>query len=328
MRGTAAYSGRGILLLLAVCGMAAGCCRRTAAPEPAFQPREFPAAPKVPALITDPAQAAEYVVTHYWDAFTDTSRIYPCDTALVNGVPREKVESAFGMYVTLLERQESLPFAQKAVDAFFSRIEAFEARDTATNVFEFLTKQFSRYLYDPNSPVRSEDLYLPFVSRMAVSDHVPADLHPAFAFDARMCALNRTGTPAADFAFRDLAGRTHRLYDIRADRTLLFFTNPGCPSCKEIVETIKADTELSRQIAAGRLAVVNIYIDRELDKWKEYAATYPADWYNGYDADYIIRSDVSYNVRAIPSLYLLDDHKTVLLKDAPPERVLDVLHRP
>lgn len=320
MRRPLTYSWMLVALLLA------GCCgRKDPASGAAFQSREFPPPPRVPSMITDPAEVSEYVVAHFWDAFTDTSRIYPCDTALVNGVPHDKVESAVGVYVTLLETQCPLSVARKSVEDFFFRIEAFEARDTSTNVFEFLTEQMSRYLYDPNSPVRDEDLYLPFVSRLAVSEYVPGDMHSAYSHDARMCALNPVGSPAADVVFEDLSGRRNRLYDIRAERTLLFFTNPGCPSCKEIIESIAKNERLSRRIADKRLAIVNIYIDQEWDKWRDHALTYPAEWYNGYDPDYVIRTDVTYNVRAIPSLYLLDEHKYVLLKDAPSEKVLAFL---
>ena len=47
--------------------------------------------------------------------------------------------------------------------------------------------------------------------------------------------------------------------------------------------------------------------------------------YNGYDPDYAIRTDRLYDVRAIPSLYLLDSEKTVLMKDAPTEKVLPAI---
>lgn len=313
------YSWLPALLLLA------GCAGRGGAADATFRPREFPPAPKVPAMVTDPPEASEYVVSHFWDVFTDTSRIYPCDTALVNGVPRDQVESAVGMYVTLLETQCPLPFAQKAVGEFFGRIERFEARDTSTNVFEFLVDQVSRYLYDPNSPVRNEDLYLPFVSRLAVSEHVSRDMRPAYAYDAQMCSLNRTGTPAADFSFTDLSGRRRTLYWVKADWTLLFFSNPGCPACQEIVEALKADGRVSERIASGELAVVNVYIDLEREKWLALASEYPSEWCNGYDQDYVIRGDVTYNVRAIPSLYVLDSGKRVVLKDAPQEKVLAFL---
>ena len=75
-------------------------------------------------------------------------------------------------------------------------------------------------------------------------------------------------------------------------------------------------------IPDGRLAVLNIYIDSDLAEWLKYMPVYPESWYNGYDPDYVIRTDVLYNVRAIPSLYLLDGGKTVLMKDVPQEKLL------
>ena len=52
---------------------------------------------------------------------------------------------------------------------------------------------------------------------------------------------------------------------------------------------------------------------------------YPEEWYNGFDPDLIIRNDLLYNVRAIPSLYLLDAEKRVILKDAPENKVFSIL---
>ena len=46
---------------------------------------------------------------------------------------------------------------------------------------------------------------------------------------------------------------------------------------------------------------------------------YPEQWYNGFDPDFVLKGDQMYNIRAIPSLYLLDKEKNVLMKDVPPE---------
>ena len=54
---------------------------------------------------------------------------------------------------------------------------------------------------------------------------------------------------------------------------------------------------------------------------------YPEEWYNGFDPDFVLRNNDIYNVRAIPSLYLLDSQKTVIMKDAVTERVLDFFSR-
>ena len=47
--------------------------------------REFPSV-EVPSMYTDPAERTIYAAQHFWDRFTDTSRVYACDSLTVNGV--------------------------------------------------------------------------------------------------------------------------------------------------------------------------------------------------------------------------------------------------
>ena len=287
--------------------------------------RSFPPMPTVPSMITDANEAYEYIATHFWDAFLGKS--YPCDSSLVNGVRNLEVEKAFGMYAALLEMNCSRDFATKAMSGLFSSVERFGKENDSSNVFGFFEKMVPKFLYDPNSPYRDEDLYLPYVSGLSVSDLVSEDMRQAYSYDASMCSINRAGTPAADFSFTDLKGRRHNLHGIKAGHTLLFFSNPGCHACKEIMEKIEGNKVLQTLISDGKLAVVNVYIDRDITEWKALAKDYPASWYSGYDQDYSVRSGVKYNVRAIPSLYLLDSEKNVVLKDAPEERIIQYLEK-
>ncbi|MCR4566312.1 MAG: redoxin domain-containing protein, partial [Bacteroidales bacterium] len=175
--------------------------------------------------------------------------------------------------------------------------------------------------YDPNSPLRDEEMYLP-LCRILSESPLQDSLHRAkYAKETAKCSLNRIGTRAADFTFSDKNGRVYSLYGIKADWTLLFFSNPGCHACKDIIETLKAMEGLDQRIAEGKLAILNIYIDEDMSGWYEYMPYYPENWYNGYDQNLSIRSDQLYDVRAIPSLYLLDKDKKVVLKDAPEERM-------
>jgi hypothetical protein len=50
---------------------------------------------------------------------------------------------------------------------------------------------------------------------------------------------------------------------------------------------------------------------------------YPEEWYNGFDPDYVLREGDIYHIRAIPSLYLLDKEKRVILKDAPENKIFE-----
>lgn len=309
-------------VLFAAVLLAAGCGR--GADKEELSPRHFPAV-QVPGIYAeDRAGALEYMAEHFWDDFTDTSEFYPCDTNIVNGVLMEDVEQAFADFSGVLGE---VPYRQacRAMSGLFDRVTLCEEADTSSNVFETVTELVGRYLYDPNSPLRNEDLYGVYARRMAEYEGIPAEKRDVYAYDAEMCSLNSTGTPAADFVFSDAAGRTFSLYDIEAEYTLLFFSNPGCHACEDIIRVLSEQISVSSLIESGRLAVLNIYIDEDLAAWYEYMSIYPEDWYNGYDPNGIIRADTLYNVRAIPSLYILDRDKTVIMKDAPDQRVFSFL---
>lgn len=300
--------------------------------------REFPMV-SVPAMLDEPSERAEYVALHYFDPLTRVDSPassgsegkssgegvkYLCDSTHVAGVPSDEVERAVATWCESLN-MVPLETAEKASARLFARIEACEKADTSSNVFETVGELVDRYLYDPNSPLRNEDFYAPFVLERSKSTLLSPEEQKSAAETARRCSLNKVGTKAADFRFSDRQGRIRTLYSIRADRTLLFFSNPGCNACKEIIDALKSYPEMEKMISSGELAVLNIYIDEDLKEWYAYMPIYPDSWYNGYDPDYAIRTDMLYDVRAIPSLYLLSSDKTVLMKDAPTEKVLHEL---
>lgn len=183
-----------------------------------------------------------------------------------------------------------------------------------------------KFFLDPNSPYRNEELYLPVVAHLQTSPHATREQRDRAAWLEPRLLLNRPGTVAADFPFTLPNGRTttlHAAIDSRHPRqTLLFFSNPGCANCKEITEALAADPEVSARIAAGELLVINIHPDADVETWLDYLPNYPGEWICGYDPDQLLLSDTRYWVRAIPSLYLLDEEKRVVLKDAPLEKVL------
>ena len=53
----------------------------------------------------------------------------------------------------------------------------------------------------------------------------------------------------------------------------------------EIINVLKGEPAISGMIADGTLAVLNIYIDEDLQGWRDYMPVYPEQWYNGFDPD-------------------------------------------
>ena len=310
-----------IFIITLVAVIAAGCGQNRKAEQ--FQALPFPDV-KIPAMMTGSADVAEYISMHYWDGLTDPSRDYPCDSLYVSGVKKEDVEQKFADWNAVLG---VLPrsIADKAVNALYEKAVACERKDTSSNVLDTFVMLAEKYFYDPNSPVRNEDHYHAFVRNLASFEGFDEAVRGKYAYQARMTALNREGTVAADFRFADKNGRIHSLHGINAPMTLLFFSNPGCDACMEIIKVLSGHEGIASMIADGRLAVLNIYIDEDIQAWRDYMPIYPEQWYNGFDPDMVIRGETLYNVRAIPSLYLLDHEKRVILKDAPENRVFETL---
>ena len=282
-------------------------------------PRSFPKV-AIPEAYTDDSDRLDYSGTHYWDAYLEGEGA--TDSLCILGVRRDELEQALANYIALLG-MEPLPKACKDMESFFDGISAVQQRDTASQFYTAITQTVASYLYDPNSPLRDEDLYLPFVQGLAESPFTREDMRPAYRFEAMMCAICPKGSIAPDFTARRADGSSFTLHSVKAPYTLLFFSNPGCQACREIVERISAS--YGDLVAKGTMAVVNIYIDDELDAWREYVSNYPREWYSGYDYKHVIRDEILYNVRAIPSLYLLDSSKHILGKDIPFERLQSLM---
>ncbi len=309
---------RSIISLLLVTALLSAACGRGRRQSVEPGPRPFPQV-RVPAVCSDPQSRTAYLLQHFWDAFfAGDGR---CDSALVLGVPKAEVEQSLANYLALLDLAP-LPDAQKGMERLFNQISDRQKADTACRVYLQMTEIVGRYLYDPNSPLRDEDYYLPFVRAMAASPLTSEKMRTACRYEAAGCAICPRGSVAPDFRIRTAGGRVVRLHGVQARNTVLFFSNPGCQACKEIIDALTGRPYLDRLIASGEVAVMNVYIDEDISAWKAYEPKYPRNWICGYEYEGLIRSERLFDVRAIPSLYLLDADKRIVLKDAPTEKLL------
>ena len=286
-------------------------------------PQSFPEV-VIPGMLSDAQDRADWLALNYWNRFADSERTFPSDSLLVSGVRKADVEQRFANWVSLLGMV--LPStAEKAVMNLCDRALECEKKLSESSILETVTELMEKYLYDPNSPFRNEDHYGAYAGRLAGWEGLAPELRGRYAHQAERCSLNKVGTKAADFRFADRYGKVRTLHGIKAPMTLLFFSNPGCEACMNIINVLKGEPGIAKMITDGRLVVLNIYIDEDIAAWRSYMPIYPDEWYNGFDPDLVIRTDGLYDVRAIPSLYLLDEDKTVIMKDAPENKVFKYL---
>lgn len=266
--------------------------------------------PAIPQMLTTPEQRADFLVNHYWDNvnFADTNYIHHDNIT----------EQAWVDYCDLMGHV-SLPNVQQAIRKMIDRT------NIDKKVFNYFTELADKYFYDPNSPMRNEEYYIPVLEAMMASPVLDETEKIRPEARLKLAQKNRIGTKALNFNYTLASGAQGSLYQLKADYVLLFINNPGCHACAETIEGLKSAPIINQLLQAGKLIVLSIYPDEELDEWRKHASDFPKEWINGYDKKFTIKEEQLYDLKAIPTLYLLNKDKTVLLKDATAQAIEEYL---
>ena len=245
-------------------------------------------------------QKMEYMREHYWDKFDFA------DTTFVNQIDSTKMLTAFAVYATGYI-PDSLAYK------YMPRL--MQRASTSKRMYTYFLMLAEGVLHDPNSPLRNDEKYIPVLESAVQSSWLDEYERMPYEYDLEIARQNRIGRIANDFTYTLASGRTATLHNIKADYTLIFISNPGCPMCREVKEQITTSPMLQELIERKELKVLVIYPDTDLEAWREHLQDYPASWINGYDADQRIEKERLYDLKAIPALYLLDKQKRVMAKD-------------
>ena len=135
----------------------------------------------------------------------------------------------------------------------------------------------------------------------------------------KMMSQNRVGKHANDFSYVDRNGKQHRMYDVNAPLLLIVFNNPDCSLCHHTEETMVGNMLLHDLIKSGQLKVLAIAPDANFKEWKKHK--YPSTWLTGIDKEGSIYKNRLYDIQRLPCIYLLDNDKQVLLKEADYDRL-------
>ena len=254
----------------------------------------------IPSSISDPEARRQYMCEHYWD------KLNLADSTFFAEIDTVQMVEAFMAWVGNYMNPNDGSYVEK----FMVKAGQYPH---SLRYFAMLAEQV---LYDPNSPLRSDELYIPVLQAQVESEWLDKyeKLSPQYNLD--LALQNRIGRPANDFRYTTSTGRTGSLYGIKAKYTLIFFNNPGCTMCKTIREDICSSQLLTELISSGEMKVLALYPDELLDEWHAYKEHIPSNWINSYDKGTVIRNKNLYDLKAIPALYLLDSAKRVLIKDS------------
>ena len=253
--------------------------------------------------VMPPMQVSEqdqfaYMVDHFWDKFdfSDTLFIERVDSAEMMRIYVEYIASYVGPYNGVPVKK----LMQKA--------------STSRKMLDYFVAMSEKLFHDPNSPLRSDELYIPVLEAQLSSPYYDEYEKLVPEYDLALASQNRIWQPANDFKYTTASGRTSNLYSVKADYILIYINNPGCPMCRDIQAQIESSALLNELMAQNILKVVALYPDQDIALWK--AHPLPKGWINGYDYGCQVEKNRTYDLRAIPALYLLNKEKKVLVKDS------------
>jgi hypothetical protein len=269
--------------------------------------------PAIPESFVSSDERAGYLLRHFWDSLD-----FGVDTAYSRN--RNFMEQNFANYISIFHVSDR--------DVVLSAVRRllFEAHKDST-AYVLLIDIAEKYLYDPQSPMVNEDVYRDFlVAQTDEESPFQSDEHrQKIASQMAAIARNHVGTAAENFDYINAVGRRSTLYKtLVPGYMLLVFFDPECEECRQCVDMLEDDVVMKSMLLKHKMTVLAIDVNGSQLAWEGVKHSYPKSWIIGLDASGVSGKGI-YAMRNMPSLYLLDHEKIVVLKDVSVENLFSFL---
>lgn len=259
--------------------------------------------PVIPDSIVDKTEREAYMAYHFWD-HADFS-----DSALLSK-PKLVLD-----YLYLIR---DLSTSQREA-CFRNTISSASAN---FHVYNNLLFWLERYLHNPHSPYFSDEVFIQVIDIMLESSLEEENVMDLL-YLKEMLQKNQIGAVAEDFKFVSMDGSTIWLHDVESPLLLLVFNSPDCSSCHDLEKEISNDNRIQQMLSDGRLKILAVSPVADYEDWLKH--DYPKNWICGFDEGKTIVKGRLYEINQFPSIYLLDENKRVLIKEADYELLTNAL---
>ena len=134
-----------------------------------------------------------------------------------------------------------------------------------------------------------------------------------------------TGKTAKNLEMPDTAGIFQSLYSVKARYTLLLFWASTCSHCRnEMPSIIKFYKDYHKEYD---LEIFAVSTDTSIVRWKSYVHRHQLPWINVFGRKGRQSYFHLYNIQSTPTIFLLDDKKTILAKYLKPEEFGEIIRK-
>jgi peroxiredoxin len=135
---------------------------------------------------------------------------------------------------------------------------------------------------------------------------------------------NILGTAAHDLIMPDTGLVMRRLYDVKADYTVLAFWDPTCGHCKKEIPALSHFRDSARA-AKLNIEVFAVGIESDIDLWKNFVKEHKLTFINVSDLYNNTRFRSYYDIYSTPVIYLLDSRKRIIAKRLDVDKLKDFI---
>lgn len=269
--------------------------------------------PQIPLMIISEQEKKEYLATHFWENLEVSD-----STLMYNENVLQKCMIEFIYILKNISYSES-----KLRKAIASLCNITSIKKTQ---YKKLVEYFERYLYNANSPLYDEYLYSIYLEEKIKITDKDNPLLSSYKFRLKLINRNKVGSKACNFKFSLPNNNISSLYktEIKTKYLLLIFYDPECHSCHEIMSRMFNDNILNTAIEQNIVTVMAVYTNGNNKVWKNSLTEMPSKWIICNDNLYITNNAL-YDLKAMPTIYLLSREKKVLMKDASFSKILKII---
>lgn len=262
--------------------------------EPLF---EYPTAPQeLPTL----EEKSDYLVEHFWDQMDFKSK---------STVDQNALNDAFRVFSVPLRWSAK----DKAVAATDKLIQSISKNPVLLLQF---TKAAEENIYGPRAEVWVDEVYLKFLTALVKNKKVPAARKKKYEDQLKVLSNTTIGNKAPEFSFENVNGDKANYFPM-ATSTIIIFGNPKDTDWRITRLRMESNAALTDAVAKGKVNILFIVPDK-MDGWKNEVVNYSSKWTVGCGEDL----KKIYDLRTMPSVYLISNEGNILLKNTPLETAI------
>ena len=200
--------------------------------------------------------------------------------------------------------------ARKLFDIGYSIADSIALEELDGTLLVFADDIQKRF-FDPNSPLRNDRLYAIALEREKECRSWTSFDLKRISWAQKLLESNSVGSVVNDIALGGYKETTlHSLIDRPA---VLLLYGEKCAACLNLIDAAGKSGTLLEKSRTGEIRLVSLYVGEDPEEYTGHAQQLDG-WENYFDLLSAMSSTVVFDMRLIPSLYLIDADRTVLVR--------------